>query len=101
MCTCVHVKNLDISNKLTFPNLFHFGGENTCTPFHGLKSFDMDSAQVGKAYLVKKFTLPWESNPGRTQIRGGLVTGIVSVGLKKTCGHLSLYPSKGSHCHNT
>ena len=37
---------------------------------------------LGKQYLVKKFTLPWESNPGPTPIRGELATLIVSVGLK-------------------
>ena len=48
-----------------------------------LKSFGMDSVQLGKQYLVKKFTLPWESNPGPTPIRGGLATIQASVGLKK------------------
>ena len=38
--------------------------------------------KLGKQYLVKKFTLPWESNPGPTPIRGELATLIVSVGLK-------------------
>ena len=39
--------------------------------------------KLGKQYLLKKFTLPWESNPGPTPIRGGPVTIIASVGLKK------------------
>ena len=30
--------------------------------------------KLGKQYLVKKFTLPWESNPGPTPIRGELAT---------------------------
>ena len=41
----------------------------------------MDSVQVGKAvFFLKKITLPWESNPGPTPIRGGPVTIIASVG---------------------
>ena len=38
--------------------------------------------KLGKQYLIKKFTLPWESNPGPTPIRGGTATLIASVGLK-------------------
>ena len=38
---------------------------------------------MGKQYLVKKCTLPWESNPGPTPIRGDTATLIASVGLKK------------------
>ena len=36
--------------------------------------------------MVKKFTLPWESNPGPTPIRGDTATLIASVGLKKQRG---------------
>ena len=51
--------------------------------------------KLGKQYLEKKFTLPWESNPGPTPNRGDLATLVASVGLKKfTCGHSPLYPSK-------
>ena len=39
--------------------------------------------KLGKQYLWNKVTLPWESNPGPTPIRGDLATIIVSVGLKK------------------
>ena len=39
--------------------------------------------KLGKQYLWKKVTQPWESNPGPTPIRGELATIIVSVGLKK------------------
>jgi len=39
--------------------------------------------KLGKQYLWKKFTQPWESNPRPTPIRGELATIIVSVGLKK------------------
>ena len=39
--------------------------------------------KLGKQYLWNKGTLPWESNPGPTPIRGDLATIIVSVGLKK------------------
>ena len=53
--------------------------------------------KLGKQYLVKKFTLPWESNPGPTPIRGDTATLIASVGLKKTCGHSPLNPSKVGH----
>ena len=42
----------------------------------------------------RKVTQPWELNPGPTPIRGELATLVVSVGLKKTCGHSPLYPSK-------
>jgi len=38
--------------------------------------------KLGKQYLEKKFTLPWESNPGPTPIRGGPATILASVGLK-------------------
>ena len=39
--------------------------------------------ELGKQYLEKKFTLPWESNPGPTPNRGDLATLVASVGLKK------------------
>ena len=39
--------------------------------------------KLGKQYLLKKFTLPWESNPGPTPNRGDLATLVASVGLKK------------------
>ena len=39
--------------------------------------------KLGKQYLRNKVTLPWESNPGPTPIRGDIATIIVSVGLKK------------------
>ena len=41
--------------------------------------------KLGKQYLVNKFTLPWQSSPGLTPIRGGLVILVASVGLKKMC----------------
>ena len=34
----------------------------------------MDLIQVGKAVFRKEITLPWESNPGPSPIRGGPVT---------------------------
>ena len=34
-----------------------------------------------KQYLLKKVTLPWESNPGPTPIRGDLATLVASVDL--------------------
>ena len=36
--------------------------------------------KLGKHYLLKKFTLPWESNPGPTPIRGDPATLVASVG---------------------
>ena len=39
--------------------------------------------KLGKQYLLKKVTLPWESNPGPTPIRGDPATLVASVGLKK------------------
>ena len=36
--------------------------------------------KLGKQYLEKKFTLPWESNPGPTPNRGDLATLVASVG---------------------
>ena len=39
--------------------------------------------KLGKQYLEKKFTLPWESNPGPTPNRGDTATLVASVGLKK------------------
>ena len=38
--------------------------------------------KLGKQYLLKKVTLPWESNPGPTPIRGDPATLVASVGLK-------------------
>ena len=39
--------------------------------------------KLGKQYLEKKFTLPWESNPGPTPIRGDPATLVASAGLIK------------------
>jgi len=47
------------------------------------KALTWIQGKLGKQYLVKKFTLPWESNPGPTPIRGDTATLIASVGLKK------------------
>ena len=49
------------------------------------KALTWIQCKLGKQYLVKKFTLPWESNPGPTPIRGDTATLIASVGLKKIC----------------
>ena len=38
------------------------------------KALTWIQCKLGKQYLVKKFTLPWESNPGPTPIRGGTAT---------------------------
>ena len=39
--------------------------------------------KLGKQYLWKKVTLPWESNPGSTPIWGGLATILVYIWVKK------------------
>ena len=39
--------------------------------------------KLGKQYLLNKVTLPWESNPGPSPIRGVIVAIIVSVGFNK------------------
>ena len=43
--------------------------------------------KLGKQYLLKKFTLTWESNPGPTPIRGDPATLVASVGLKNLWWH--------------
>ena len=45
--------------------------------------------KLGKQYLWNKVTLPWESDPRPTPIRGDVATIIVSVGLKKT--HVAIH----------
>ena len=52
----------------------------------------MDLMQVGTAVFVKVI-LSWEANLGPTPIWGDLVTIIVSVGLKKSCGRSLFYPT--------
>ena len=47
--------------------------------------------KLGKQYLEKKFTLPWESNPGPTPNRGDLATLVASVGLKKIIVYFKLF----------
>ena len=47
------------------------------------KALTWIQCKLGKQYLVKKFTLPWESNPGPTPIRGDTAPLIASVGFKK------------------
>ena len=43
--------------------------------------------KLEKQYLLKQITLPWESNPRPSPIRGVLVTVLVSVGLKRKAPH--------------
>ena len=67
------------------------------------KALTWIQCKLGKQYLVKKFTLPWESNPGPTPIRGDTATLIASVGLKKTTFHcltqlFSVLFSKKTRC---
>ena len=70
------------------------GCEQAWTPNIYLKSFDMDSVQVGKAVFVKGSYTTLGIEPRTYSYPGRLVTIPVSVGLKKTCGHSPLYPSK-------
>ena len=70
------------------------GGEQAWTPSFYLRSFDMDSVQVGKAVFVKESYTTLGIEPRTYSYPGRLVTILVSVGLKKTCGHSPLYPSK-------
>ena len=39
------------------------------------RAFTWIQCKLGKQYLLKKFTLPCESNPGPTSIRGDPATG--------------------------
>ena len=64
------------------------GGEQAWSPGPGPQSSTTRTlawiqCKLGRQYLVKKFTLPWESNPGPTPNRGDLATLVASVGLKK------------------
>ena len=70
------------------------GVEQAWTPIIYLKSFDMDSVQVGKAVFVKESYTTLGIEPRTYSYPGRLVTILVSVGLKKTCGHSPLFPSK-------
>ena len=45
--------------------------------------------KLGKQYLLKENYTTWESNPGPTPIRGGPVTIIASVGLKKLVANVA------------
>ena len=59
-----------------------------------LKSFDMDSVQVGKAVFVKEIYTTLGIEP-RTYSYPGRSGNPCSVcWVKKTCGHSPLYPSK-------
>ena len=53
------------------------------TPIIYLKSFDMDSVQVGKAVFVKESYTTLGIEPRTYSYPGRLVTILVSVGLKK------------------
>ena len=64
---------------------------------HGLqplasRALSWIQCKLGKQYLVMRFTLPWESNPGPFS-NPGRCGNPSSVGLKKTCGHSPLNPS--------
>ena len=59
------------------------GVEQAWTPIIYLKSFDMDSVQVGKAVFVKESYTTLGIEPRTYSYPGRLVTILVSVGLKK------------------
>ena len=59
------------------------GCEQAWTPNIYLKSFDMDSVQVGKAVFVKESYTTLGIEPRTYSYPGRLVTILVSVGLKK------------------
>ena len=64
------------------------------------KALTWIQCKLGKQYLEKKFTLPWESNPGPTPNRGDLATLVASVGLKKNLNiykHRTLQGESSSH----
>ena len=57
--------------------------EQAWTSVFYLKSFDMDSVQVGKAVFVKESYTTLGIEPRTYSYPGRLVTILVSVGLKK------------------
>ena len=57
------------------------GGEQAWTPSFYLRSFDMDSVQVGKAVFVKESYTTLGIEPRTYSYPGRLVTILVSVGL--------------------
>ena len=57
------------------------GVEQAWTPIIYLKSFDMDSVQVGKAVFVKESYTTLGIEPRTYSYPGRLVTILVSVGL--------------------
>ena len=57
--------------------------EQAWTSVFYLKSFDMDSVQVGKAVFVKESYTTLGIEPRTCSYPGRLVTILVSVGLKK------------------
>ena len=59
------------------------GCEQAWTPIIYLKSFDMDSVQVGKAVFVKESYTTLGIEPRTYSYPGRLATILVSVGLKK------------------
>ena len=108
-CTCAHLlkgrahikwsKNLRISwqsyryhqypkyiPSYLEPLLALLGDGQAWTPNIYLKSFDLDSVQVGKAVFVKESYTTLGIEPRTYSYPVRLVTILVSVGLKKTCG---------------
>ena len=91
MCNCT------LGHLYIYTNIYHIvgGGQAQTQQSSTSRALTWIQCKLGKQYLEKKFTLPWESNPGPTPNRGELATLVASVGLKKfTCGHLPQIPSK-------
>ena len=70
------------------------GGEQAWTPSFYLRSFDMDSVQVGKAVFVKESYTTLGIEPRTYSYPGRSVNHTSVCWVKKTCGHSPLYPSK-------
>ena len=76
-----HKTTLGVNSELNITFGWWWTGTNSQSSTS--KALTWIQCKLGKQYLVKKFTLPWESNPGPTPIRGDTATLIASVGLKK------------------
>ena len=74
---------LRILHRLYSAVCTHLGCEQAWTPNIYLKSFDMDSVQVGKAVFVKESYTTLGIEPRTYSYPGRLATILVSVGLKK------------------
>ena len=78
MCSGWQTSNNSFSEKQAL-----LGVEQAWTPIIYLKSFDMDSVQVGKAVFVKESYTTLGIEPRTYSYPGRLVTILVSVGLNE------------------